>query len=244
MKKLNNLIICCSGELHLALVKVNTLNSSTLSIHKLEIEDLHEQQAVLETVLQQVPAPLEKPVVLTIPSSLTFFVDDASIWCFHALMVRSQEEWIEQGRILGRSSALLLRSLRMEGFSDVSEQRVPNTGREAITKMIVGYSTDLSIMLGMNLPRRHLTHSTAAREMSLESKDEKALNRLPHILSSTKTGWRGFTLSDSPLGIKSAPRLSLSMKCETSHRSHRIRGMIDANCNIAVLLEDVWMKGM
>ncbi|KAK2952736.1 hypothetical protein BLNAU_12385 [Blattamonas nauphoetae] len=97
---------------------------------------------------------LNMPVVLSIPSCLTFFEDDDSIWSFLALMVRFQEEWNSHDRILGRSSASLLRCLRMEGFVDVSSQRVHNTGKGAITQMIAGFSTDLNITLGMNLPRR------------------------------------------------------------------------------------------
>ncbi|KAK2958230.1 hypothetical protein BLNAU_6717 [Blattamonas nauphoetae] len=91
------------------------------------------------------------PVALTIPSCLTFFETDPSIWHFFHIMKCFQEEWNEQGGNICPSWTEMLRSLRMEGFDDVTEQRLLNDLTGDYGEEIAGFSNWLNILLGMNI---------------------------------------------------------------------------------------------
>ncbi|KAK2962043.1 hypothetical protein BLNAU_3099 [Blattamonas nauphoetae] len=69
---------------------------------------------------------LTLPIFQLIPSCLTFFDHDHSIFEFFVSMADAVEEWNTQDRTIIRSSAILLGSLRKEGFEDVVETRRHN----------------------------------------------------------------------------------------------------------------------
>ncbi|KAK2961560.1 hypothetical protein BLNAU_3358 [Blattamonas nauphoetae] len=231
MEMFNNLFLCCSAKVRLALVKADvipqlimTLNPQSLSfaeavdIHTwliqiiansvwlstpsalryLEIEDGDEQQAVHETVLRQVMAPSEQyirhlcvnrysivdgdqsklflelfanllqispyyqptmnfvvnmPVVFTIPSCLTLFGHEKTIWSFLTSMVNAQREWNKtrgEERQMGKTVHVML---EMEGIEDVIEEKLQNDAN-IFGRWIVDKSIEWNNLQGMNLPER------------------------------------------------------------------------------------------
>ncbi|KAK2953916.1 hypothetical protein BLNAU_11176 [Blattamonas nauphoetae] len=231
MKMLKSLIVCCSTNHKLALVKadlipqlITTLNPHSLSftetvdIHtcllsimykfvhlatplglaQLRIEDDDEQQAVHETVLKQVLSPSEQyicylcvirysivdgrqcvdfvdllatllqisplyqptlifflnmPVVVTIPSCLTFFEYEVSIWTFLNEMTDAQRDWNKKRGEVQQMWNTVHRMLRMEGIEDVIEGKLRNDRNAYEGRAIVEYSIRWNNQLGMNLPR-------------------------------------------------------------------------------------------
>ncbi|KAK2957932.1 hypothetical protein BLNAU_7108 [Blattamonas nauphoetae] len=163
-----------------------------------EIEDHNEQQAVHETVFQQVLTPSENyiaqlcanrfsiiysdlstqfmrlltrllemspyyqrtmdfvlalPVVLAIPSYLTFISDEESIYNFLYILNNSQREWNTKRGEMRQMWKIVYRMLRMEGFCDDSVPKLRNdrdtySGREVVT-----YSIEWNNLQGMNIPR-------------------------------------------------------------------------------------------
>ncbi|KAK2952944.1 hypothetical protein BLNAU_12120 [Blattamonas nauphoetae] len=69
---------------------------------------------------------LHMPVVLTIPSSLTFFEVDRSIFWFLSNMIDTQREWNNQGGKERQLWKTVHRMLRMEGIEDVIEEKLRN----------------------------------------------------------------------------------------------------------------------
>ncbi|KAK2958000.1 hypothetical protein BLNAU_6926 [Blattamonas nauphoetae] len=106
-------------HIHIYLVEIiiHSLWLATPSgLTKLEVEDRKKQQAVHETVLQQVLVPLE--------NCLTFFENVTPIW--HSLyhMNNAQQDW---NRTRGDERQMLKaihRMLRMEGIDDALEERI------------------------------------------------------------------------------------------------------------------------
>ncbi|KAK2953277.1 hypothetical protein BLNAU_11740 [Blattamonas nauphoetae] len=97
---------------------------------------------------------LNMPVVLTIPGYLTFIDNNRSIWNFVDLMGNIQHEWNKKGgdeRTMGNT---MLRMLRMEGISDVVEEKLRNETLSHHGSKTVTRSIDWNNMQGMNLPRR------------------------------------------------------------------------------------------
>ncbi|KAK2954631.1 hypothetical protein BLNAU_10482 [Blattamonas nauphoetae] len=231
MTMLENLILWCSQNIRLALVKadlipqlINTLNPLSLSfteainIHdclfsiitysishassdglaRLGIEDGHEQQAVRETVFQQVLTPSEKyichlcmnrysiiegdqsrrflellaqlleicpyyqptmefvlhmPVVPTIPSCLTFFEFERSMFWFLNAMIDAQRYWNETRGSVQQLWKTVHRLLRMEGIEDGIEAKLQNDQNEYNGRWIVAFSIDWNNLQGMNVPK-------------------------------------------------------------------------------------------
>ncbi|KAK2959681.1 hypothetical protein BLNAU_5458 [Blattamonas nauphoetae] len=94
---------------------------------------------------------IQKAVVLTIPSCMTFFEVDEPNWRFFAFLIGLLEEWNEQGGDVRRSGTKMFRSFRMEGIEDVTEQRLRNEETEDHGRNIVDYSKLVSSLLGVNI---------------------------------------------------------------------------------------------
>ncbi|KAK2955736.1 hypothetical protein BLNAU_9272 [Blattamonas nauphoetae] len=69
---------------------------------------------------------LHMPIFLTVPSCLTFFKNDRSIYDFLYEMVDAQREWNETRREVRQMGKKADRMLRMEGIEDVIEERLRN----------------------------------------------------------------------------------------------------------------------
>ncbi|KAK2953870.1 hypothetical protein BLNAU_11130 [Blattamonas nauphoetae] len=136
---------------------------------QLGIEDENEQQSVRETVLKQVSKPLEKyiwhlsmdfvvnmPVVLTIPSCLTFFENEYSIWDFLDFMNKAQREWNEIREARRQMWKTVLRMLRMEGMEDMNDEKLRNDKNSIVGGRIVDKSIVWNNLQGMNLLKKEL----------------------------------------------------------------------------------------
>ncbi|KAK2956460.1 hypothetical protein BLNAU_8514 [Blattamonas nauphoetae] len=122
-------------HVHLLTILANSFFLSTPGgLSQLAINDNHEQQAVHETIFQQVLAPSEKYIgfILSIPSCLTTIDVDVSIHRFLFDMVNSQREWNRKGDAVRQLGNTVLRMLRMEGFEDVIEEKLQND-RDALS---------------------------------------------------------------------------------------------------------------
>ncbi|KAK2957549.1 hypothetical protein BLNAU_7448 [Blattamonas nauphoetae] len=97
---------------------------------------------------------LHMPVVLTIPSCLTFFEDDHSIWLFLDMIVDAQLEWNKKGGEVRQMGRIVQRMLRMEGIEDVIEAKLRNDQNDSDGEYIVLTSNDWNNQLGMNLPEQ------------------------------------------------------------------------------------------
>ncbi|KAK2959934.1 hypothetical protein BLNAU_5131 [Blattamonas nauphoetae] len=97
---------------------------------------------------------LDSPVFLTIPSCLTFFENDQSIWYFQSEMVDNQREWNKKGGEVQHMGEFVHRVLRMEGIDDVIEERLMNDRSSDYANRIVVDSIEWSNMLGMNSSRQ------------------------------------------------------------------------------------------
>ncbi|KAK2952991.1 putative Tubulin gamma chain [Blattamonas nauphoetae] len=73
---------------------------------------------------------LHMPVILTIPSCLTFFESDNSICSFLRSMIDAQREWNKQREEVRKKGKTVHRMLRMEGFEDVFEEKLQNDKNE------------------------------------------------------------------------------------------------------------------
>ncbi|KAK2953267.1 hypothetical protein BLNAU_11730 [Blattamonas nauphoetae] len=94
---------------------------------------------------------LHLPVFLSIPSCLTFFEDEESIWLFLLFMVKDQQEWNEKRGDLRQMWKTVHRVLRMEGIEDVMEEKLQNE-KDEFGGWIVEDLMELNNLLGMNLP--------------------------------------------------------------------------------------------
>ncbi|KAK2960282.1 hypothetical protein BLNAU_4835 [Blattamonas nauphoetae] len=95
---------------------------------------------------------LHMPVFITIPSCLTFFVDDDAIWHFLNEMSSVQREWNEEGEELREMWKKADRMLRMEGVEDVIDQKLLNDKGDTSGSIIVFESIDWNNQHGTNLP--------------------------------------------------------------------------------------------
>ncbi|KAK2964066.1 hypothetical protein BLNAU_1147 [Blattamonas nauphoetae] len=201
---LNPLSLSLSHCAHIHTYLIHLINASQNlttpeKFKLLRIEDHDEQQAVHETVLQQVLVPSEKyighlcmnrysiidaeqwkyfldlitqfirkspyyqptmnfvlhmPVIFTIPSCLTFFEAERSIWYLLYFMVRNQQEWNKQSRNIRRSGTAIFRCLRMEGIEDGFEEKLQHDRNSHFGGDNVDEVIELNNLQGMNLPRR------------------------------------------------------------------------------------------
>ncbi|KAK2946917.1 hypothetical protein BLNAU_18141 [Blattamonas nauphoetae] len=97
---------------------------------------------------------LSMPVVLTIPSCLTFFEDDHSIFRFLDPMIVAQQEWNKTVGEVRQMWKTVHRMLRMEGIEDVMETKLLNNKNRSDGRLIVADSITWNNILGMNLPNR------------------------------------------------------------------------------------------
>ncbi|KAK2953036.1 hypothetical protein BLNAU_12025 [Blattamonas nauphoetae] len=187
-------------NIHTGLIKIINYSlwlTTQNGLAKLEIKDENKQQAVHETVFQQVLTPSEKyichlcvnrfsivaedpsfdfvrllarllrispyyqptldfvvnmPVGLAIPSCLVFFEIESSIRSFLSLLVNAQREWNTKTRQMRQMRKASLRMFGIEGFEDVTEERLPND-QERYGRRIVDDSIKWNNLQGMNLPQ-------------------------------------------------------------------------------------------
>ncbi|KAK2947023.1 hypothetical protein BLNAU_18025 [Blattamonas nauphoetae] len=95
---------------------------------------------------------LQMPVVFTIPSCLTFFEHDNSIWTFLSSIMIAQQGWNttrEDQRQLWKN---VQRMLRMEGIEDVFEEKLQNDMKTYLAADTVATLFDWNNLQGMNLP--------------------------------------------------------------------------------------------
>ncbi|KAK2948237.1 hypothetical protein BLNAU_16856 [Blattamonas nauphoetae] len=183
------------------LIHNSFLFATPFGLLRLEIKDVNKQQAVCETVLQQVLVPSEKyichlcvnrlsivdgelcekflslltrllqicpyyqptmdcilhmPVVLTIPSCLTFVEHDRSIGSFLLSMIDIQQKCnIARGQVR-QIWKTVHRMLRMKGMEEVIEQKLRNDKNESYGGWIVGDSIEWNNQQGTNLPQLEL----------------------------------------------------------------------------------------
>ncbi|KAK2963945.1 hypothetical protein BLNAU_1022 [Blattamonas nauphoetae] len=168
-------------------------------LRQLDIKDRNEEQAVQETIFQQVLVPSEQyiwhlcvnrfsiidgeqsrqfmtlltrlfgispyyqptmdfilhmPIVLTIPSCLTFFETDEQISSVLSYLVFAQRDWNKKGGEVRQIWKTVHRMLRMEGIEDVIEEKLRNNRFGELGHWIVYYSKEWNIMLGMNVPKQ------------------------------------------------------------------------------------------
>ncbi|KAK2940459.1 hypothetical protein BLNAU_24631 [Blattamonas nauphoetae] len=97
---------------------------------------------------------LHMPVVLTIPSCLTFFEVDKSIWNFLIDMNNAQREWNTTQGEVRQMWKTVQRMLRMEGIEDVIEEKLRNNKSEYFGNFTVAFSIGWNNQQGMNLPQR------------------------------------------------------------------------------------------
>ncbi|KAK2960172.1 hypothetical protein BLNAU_4725 [Blattamonas nauphoetae] len=94
------------------------------------------------------------PVVLAIPSCLTFFEDEDSIWCFLDELNDPQREWKGTRLEMREMWKTMHRMLRMEGIEDVTEQRLRNEKDGIEGGWIVENSIEWNMLQGMNIRKR------------------------------------------------------------------------------------------
>ncbi|KAK2955182.1 hypothetical protein BLNAU_9911 [Blattamonas nauphoetae] len=95
---------------------------------------------------------LHMPIFLAIPSCLTFFESDHSIWVFLYWMVDNQQDWIEQSEEVRQIGKKVLRMLRMGGIENVIEGTLRNDKNEYFGARAVSQSIKWNNLQGMNLP--------------------------------------------------------------------------------------------
>ncbi|KAK2953000.1 hypothetical protein BLNAU_11989 [Blattamonas nauphoetae] len=101
---------------------------------------------------------LHMPVVLTIPSCLTFFETDDSIYYFLLHMIMAQREWNTKTGQKRQMWKAVDRMLRMEGIEDVIEEKLQTDKNEYDGELIVRESIRWNNKLGMNLSYLSLDH--------------------------------------------------------------------------------------
>ncbi|KAK2942919.1 hypothetical protein BLNAU_22178 [Blattamonas nauphoetae] len=95
---------------------------------------------------------LNIPVILTIPSCLSFFENEHSIWIFLHQMIAIQREWnVTRGEVQ-KTGRAIHRMLRMEGFEDVIEEKLRTDKNRYYGGLVVARSITLNNLLGMNIP--------------------------------------------------------------------------------------------
>ncbi|KAK2957612.1 hypothetical protein BLNAU_7511 [Blattamonas nauphoetae] len=97
---------------------------------------------------------LHMPVVLTIPSCLTFFKDDHSSFSFLTSMNHVQYVWNKTKGEEGQILKTIHQMLKMEGFEEVMEAKLQNDRKERYGRMIVRRSINWNNLQGTNLPEQ------------------------------------------------------------------------------------------
>ncbi|KAK2946962.1 hypothetical protein BLNAU_18120 [Blattamonas nauphoetae] len=97
---------------------------------------------------------LRMPVILTIPSCLTYYDFDYSSWTFLYHMNFAQQGWNTKGGETRQMWKNVRRMLRMEGIEDVIEEKLRNDKNSFFGREIVVKSIGWNNLQGMNLPER------------------------------------------------------------------------------------------
>ncbi|KAK2955016.1 hypothetical protein BLNAU_9947 [Blattamonas nauphoetae] len=97
---------------------------------------------------------LRMPIVLTIPSCITFFENEYTIWHFLDEMNDAQQEWNERGGKARQMGKKVLRMLRMEGIEDVIEDKLQTNRNGTNGGGIVDESIRWNNLQGMNLSKQ------------------------------------------------------------------------------------------
>ncbi|KAK2943962.1 hypothetical protein BLNAU_21108 [Blattamonas nauphoetae] len=97
---------------------------------------------------------LNLPVSLAFSSSLTFFEYDVSTYQYFDGMVYNEHEWVDIGARTRPLRAILLRSLRSDGYEDALEQRAIVTDYGKYRMLTLQDSIRLLIIYGANIPKR------------------------------------------------------------------------------------------
>ncbi|KAK2942661.1 hypothetical protein BLNAU_22422 [Blattamonas nauphoetae] len=95
---------------------------------------------------------LHIPVILTIPSCLTFYETENSIWAFLFFVIEAQRERNKQGGKTRQMWKKVEQMFRMEGIEDVIEEKLLNDQNEYFGECIVINSIKWNNLLGMNIP--------------------------------------------------------------------------------------------
>ncbi|KAK2946514.1 hypothetical protein BLNAU_18556 [Blattamonas nauphoetae] len=95
---------------------------------------------------------LNMPVILTIPSCLTLFEDDYSVWLFMSSMVDTQREWNKQRGEVRQKWKTVHRMLRMEGIEDAIEEKLRDDKNGHYGRWLVAYLIRWINLHGLNLP--------------------------------------------------------------------------------------------
>ncbi|KAK2960214.1 hypothetical protein BLNAU_4767 [Blattamonas nauphoetae] len=95
---------------------------------------------------------LHMPVVLTIPSCLTSFETESSIWLYLFDTVYAQRKWNEKRGNVRQLGKTMHRMLRMEGVEDVLEAKLLNDRNRPDGRCIIDNTIRWNNQLGMNLP--------------------------------------------------------------------------------------------
>ncbi|KAK2952977.1 hypothetical protein BLNAU_11966 [Blattamonas nauphoetae] len=95
---------------------------------------------------------LHMPVFLTIPSCLTFFEKDSSIWTFLDVLIDIQRECDEEMREERQMWKKIQRMLRMEGIEDAIEEKLRNDRNGRFGVWMFLSLIEWNNLLGMNLP--------------------------------------------------------------------------------------------
>ncbi|KAK2956923.1 hypothetical protein BLNAU_7998 [Blattamonas nauphoetae] len=94
---------------------------------------------------------LHIPVFLTIPSCLTFFENDESIYYSLSSMIHIQREWSKTRGVERQMGKTVIRMLRMEGIEDVIEAKLRNDETYCIGQLIVTDLIEWNNLQGLNL---------------------------------------------------------------------------------------------
>ncbi|KAK2953982.1 hypothetical protein BLNAU_11084 [Blattamonas nauphoetae] len=97
---------------------------------------------------------LHMPIVPMIPSCLTFFENDASIWYFLILMITPQREWNDERGAVQNMWKTMHRMLRKEGIEDVIEAKLGNDKSTSYGRSLVDKSIEWNKKQGMNVPEQ------------------------------------------------------------------------------------------
>ncbi|KAK2942016.1 hypothetical protein BLNAU_23055 [Blattamonas nauphoetae] len=95
---------------------------------------------------------LHMPAFVTIPSCLTFFEYDYSIWYFLDNMNHTQQKWNKTTGEVRHMWKTVHRRLRMEGIGDVMEEKLRNDKNRNEGRRIVDKSIRWNNLQGINLP--------------------------------------------------------------------------------------------
>ncbi|KAK2953995.1 hypothetical protein BLNAU_11097 [Blattamonas nauphoetae] len=104
-------------------------------------------QATMEFVLNL-------PVLLTIPSCLTLFEHELSIWNFLYIVNHLQREWNKTRVEIRQMGKIALRMLRQEGIEDVMEEKLQHHNTASYGEWIVVRSIEWNNLQGINLPKQ------------------------------------------------------------------------------------------